>query len=335
MYNQRALAYNAMIGKMIRKEDIHMDYIKDLRDGDMVTAIYLCKTKNTLQTKAGKSYYSLLLQDKTGTVDGKVWDLGNGIDHFEAMDYIQISAQVISFQGSLQLNIKRIRRADENEYSIDDYMPCTEKNREDMYRELLGLVASVKDDNYRSLLESFFKDKEFAVRFRDHSAAKSIHHAFIGGLLEHTVSVAKMCDFYTTLYPVLNRDLLITAALFHDIGKVDEISTFPENDYTDEGQLVGHIVMGTMMLDRAIRKMENFPVKKANELKHCILAHHGELEFGSPKKPALIEAVALSYADNTDAKLESFREILEGNADNGEWFGFNRMFESNLRHTSK
>ena len=313
-----------------------MYYINELREGEMINAIYFCKNKQTLQTKAGKNYYSMLLQDKTGTIDAKVWDLNNGIAHFEAMDYIAITAQVVSFQNSLQLNVKQVRRAQEGEYSVADYMPCSEFNTETMYQELLGIIKSVKDKYLHQLLENLFvKDKELAAKFKNHSAAKSIHHGFIGGLLQHTLAVTKMCDFYASQYPVLNRDLLLTAAICHDLGKVEELSEFPENDYTDEGQLVGHIVMCTILLDRKMREIEGFPVKLGNELKHCVLAHHGELEFGSPKKPALIEALALSFADNTDAKIQIFIEELKNKDEGGNWMGYNRNFESNLRATSK
>lgn len=302
----------------------------------MISSIYLCKDKKTLQTKAGKNYYSMQLHDKTGSVDGKVWDLSNGIGYFESMDYIQVDAQVTSFQGTLQLNIRRVRKAGEGEYDPMDYMPCSKKNIEEMYGELTAMIGTVKEPHLQTLLKNvFMEDSEFIKAFKLHSAAKTIHHSFAGGLLEHSLSVAKLCDFYTTLYPALNRDLLVTAALCHDIGKMGEISALPQNDYTDEGQLIGHIVMGTMMLDEKIRQIEGFPVKLANELKHCILAHHGELEYGSPKKPALIEALALAFADNTDAKLETFLEVLDGNAGKGEeWFGYNKMFDSNLRATS-
>ena len=314
-----------------------MRYIKELREGDMISSIYLCKDKRTLQTKAGKNYYSMQLHDKTGSVDGKVWDISNGIEHFESMDYIQVDAQVISYQGALQLNIRRVRKAADGEYDPTDYMPCSKKNIDAMYDEMVTLIHTVKEPHLLKLLQMIFtEDSKFIQAFKIHSAAKTMHHNFAGGLLEHSLSVAKLCDFYTTRYPALNRDLLITAALCHDIGKMKEISAFPENDYTDEGQLIGHIVTGTMMVDEKIRQIEGFPVKLANELKHCILSHHGELEYGSPKKPALLEAVALAFADNTDAKLEGFVELLESNADKGDdWIGFNRMFESNLRPTSK
>lgn len=313
-----------------------MRYIQELREGDMISSIYLCKDKRTLQTKAGKNYYSMQLHDKTGAVDGKVWDLSNGIDHFESMDYIQVDAQVTSFQGTLQLNIRRVRKASEGEYDPADYMPYSKKNIDEMYDELVTMIHTVKEEHLKKLLQIIFtEDVDFVKRFKIHSAAKTMHHNFAGGLLEHSLSVAKLCDYYCTQYRMLNRDLLITAALCHDIGKMTEISSFPENDYTDEGQLIGHIVQGTIMLDEKIRMIEGFPVKLGNELKHCILSHHGELEYGSPKKPALMEAVALAFADNTDAKLEGFMEVLESNQDKGDnWFGFSRMFDSNVRKTS-
>lgn len=312
-----------------------MNYIGELREGDMISEVYLCKSKQDLKTKAGKSYYSMLLQDRTGTVDAKIWELNNGIAHFEAMQYIKVEAQVTSFNGALQLNVKRVRVADDGEYDPADYMPCSKKNIDGMYKELLEVVASVKEPHLSKLLNSFFvDDKAFAECFKKHSAAKSIHHGFIGGLLEHSLSVAKLCDYLASQYTVINRDLLVTAALFHDIGKTSEISEFPENDYTDEGQLVGHIVMGTMMISERIKDIPGFPAKLANELKHCILSHHGELEYGSPKKPAIIEALALAHADNIDAKLQAFTELLDANKDKNGWLGYNKMFESNIRGTN-
>ena len=203
-----------------------------------------------------------------------------------------------------------------------------------MYKELMALIQSVKNPYLGKLLHMFFDNEEFAKRFKFHSAAKSVHHGFVGGLLEHSLSVAKNCDFFAGNYPVLNRDLLITAAIFHDVGKLKELSVFPENDYTDAGQLLGHIVIGSEWISDAIKKIDGFPVVLANELKHCILSHHGELEFGSPKKPALIEAVALSFADNIDAKMETFTELLSVVPENNtDWQGYNRFMETNYRRT--
>lgn len=312
-----------------------MRYIETLREGERVCDIYLCKAKTVAKTKAGKSYYSLVLQDKTGTVDAKVWELTNGIAHFEALDYIMVDAEVTSFQGSLQLNARRIRVAREGEYIPQDYLPMSEKDIPEMYRQLTAMIGSMSNPYLRKLAESFFvEDKAFVKNFCDHSAAKAVHHGFVGGLLEHTLSVMKLCDYFVSVYPYLNRDLLICAALFHDIGKTRELSLFPENDYTDDGQLLGHIVIGTMMINERIKTIPGFPEKTASELMHCILAHHGELEYGSPKKPALAEALALSLADNADAKLETMKEVMSG-ATSGEWMGFNRLFDSNLRPTSK
>ncbi|MDO4554031.1 MAG: HD domain-containing protein [Lachnospiraceae bacterium] len=312
-----------------------MRYIEELREGMTVSDIYLCKNKVVAKTKMGKTYYSLLLQDKTGTLDAKIWELTNGIENFEQMDYVKVDGQVTSFQGSLQLNVKRLRKASEGQYEPADYIPCTDKDIDEMFKEVIKMINSIGNSYLKQMLIDIFGDKEFAARFKVHSAAKRVHHGFMGGLLEHTLAVTKLCDFYCTQYPVLNRDLLITCALCHDIGKIYELSTFPENDYTDEGQLVGHIVMGTIMLDEKMKKIPGFPVKLSNEVKHCILAHHGELEFGSPKKPSLIEAVALTHADNTDAKIQSFKEALLENKENQEWLGYNRLFENNIRATSK
>lgn len=313
-----------------------MRYLNELRDGEMVKETYFCKQLLVLKTKAGKSYYSMMLQDKTGTFDAKVWDLGVGIEHFEAMDYIHIEGQVVSFQGSLQLNVRRIRKCQEGEYNPGDYMPVSEKDIDAMYRQILDYISKIKNPYLKKLLESFFADdKEFAEKFKKHSAAKSVHHGFIGGLLEHTLSVTKLCDYMADQYAVLQRDLLIASAMFHDIGKLKEISEFPENDYTDDGNLLGHIYIGTEWIGEHIAAIPGFPQKTASELKHCILAHHGELEYGSPKKPSLAEALALSLADNMDAKLQTMKELLKSGEEKSEWLGFQRLFDTNVRRTSE
>lgn len=314
-----------------------MKYIESFREGERVSGIYLCKFRQSALTKAGKSYENLIFQDKTGTIDSKIWDPNSGgIDDFDAMDYVDIVADVTMFQGQPQLNVKRARKAREGEYNPADYLPVSSKDIEVMYKELLGFVAKVKDPYLSKLLKSLFvEDVEFAKAFKFNSAAKTVHHGFVGGLLEHTLSVTKLCEYYVNYYPMINADLLYTAAMCHDIGKVYELSPFPENDYTDEGQLLGHIMIGAEMVGDRIRDIPGFPVKLGNELKHCILAHHGELEYGSPKKPALLEAVALNFADNTDAHLQTMIEALTAAGENQGWLGYNRLFESNIRKTSK
>ena len=314
-----------------------MKYIDTFREGMHTADVYLCKNKQIALTKNGKEYGNLVLQDKTGTIDAKIWDLNSpGIGEFETMDYVHVEADVTLFQNSNQLNVRRIRRAAPEEYVEADYLPVSKTNIDEMYEELLGFIASVKNPYLNELLSKFFVESPaFAKAFKFHSAAKSVHHGFVGGLLEHTLSVTKLCDYYAGYYPQLNRDLLITAAIFHDVGKTRELSTFPENDYTDDGQLLGHIIIGTEMVGRMIRAIKGFPERTAVELKHCILAHHGELEYGSPKKPALLEALALNFADNTDAKMETMIEALNAAGDNMGWLGFNRLLESNIRRTTE
>ena len=313
-----------------------MKFIETLREGERINEIYLCKFKQAALTKSGKPYDNVILQDKTGTLDAKIWDPGSvGIDEFDAMDYVAVTGDVTSSQGNLQLSIKRVRKVGEGEYEPENYLPVTDKDIDEMYREMMGYVNSIKNPYLSKLLHMFFDDEAFAKAFKFHSAAKSVHHGFVGGLLEHTVSVTRNCNYFAENYPFLNRDLLLTAAMFHDIGKLKELSTFPENDYTDAGQLLGHIMIGAEWIGDKIREIDGFPVVLANELKHCILAHHGVLEYGSPKKPALVEALALSFADNLDAKMETVREILAGVPENNlQWQGFNRLLDSNIRRTS-
>ncbi|MFQ7312024.1 3'-5' exoribonuclease YhaM family protein [Sellimonas sp.] len=312
-----------------------MRYIRELHEGETIRAIYLCKSKRTAETRNGKPYDNLLLQDKTGTLDGKIWDPNsNGISDYDEMDFVEIVGEVITYNNNLQLNIKQLRKAQEGEYILADYMPTSEKDADAMYTELLGFVNKIQNNWLRQAVEFYFvKDEEFIRRFKNHSAAKSVHHGFCGGLLEHTLSILKLCEYYLSAYDILNADLLYAAAMYHDIGKTKELSAFPENDYTDDGQLLGHIVIGVEMFDEAVRTIPGFPPKLASELKHCILAHHGELEYGSPKKPALAEALALNLADMTDAKMQTLKEIFK-DKNTTEWLGYNRLFESNLRKTS-
>ena len=314
-----------------------MRYIDTFREGMHIADVYLCKNKQIALTKNGKEYGNLVMQDKTGTIDAKIWDLGSpGVGEFETMDYVHVEADVTLFQNSFQLNVRRIRRAQEGEYVEADYLPVSKKDIKKMYEELLGYIRSVKNPYLQKLLCGYFvENAAFAKAFQFHSAAKTVHHGFVGGLLEHTLSVTRLCDYYAGYYPMINRDLLLTAAIFHDIGKTRELSRFPENDYTDDGQLLGHIIIGTEMVGESIRSIPGFPEKLATELKHCILAHHGELEYGSPKKPALLEALALNFADNTDAKMETMIEALRSGGENKGWLGDNRLLESNIRKTTE
>lgn len=310
--------------------------INSIKEGQRVRGVFFCKQKTYGVTKNGKEYSNIVFRDKTGNIEGKIWELNSpGIREFEPMTYVEISADALVFNGAMQLSVKEISPAEPGSYDPSDYMPTTEKDIEVMYKELLKLIDKVTEPHYNALLTEFFvKDEEFIKRFKSHSAAKTIHHGFIGGLLEHTLSVACFCDFIADKYDYLNRNLLLTAAICHDIGKIYELSEFPENDYTDAGQLLGHIVIGSEMVSKKAEKIEKFPIMLLRELKHCILAHHGKLEFGSPKKPALAEALALSYADDLDAKLQTFKEAVSvPQAQDGSWLGLNKMLDSNIRKT--
>lgn len=308
-----------------------MKFIKELKEGDRVSDIYLIKQKNSSVTKNGKPFDNVIIQDKTGVLDSKVWDPNSpGIDDFDAQDYVEVFGDVVSFNGALQLSIKRARKCSEGEYDPSNYLPVSPYDIEEMYAQIIAFIDSVKNPYLNKLLCALFKeDSGFITVFKKSSAAKSVHHSFVGGLVQHTLAVTKLCDYYCTQYAGLNRDLLITAALCHDIAKTKEISLYPDNDYTDCGNFLGHIVMGVEMVGSKIDKIEGFPEVLSNELKHCILAHHGEFEFGSPKKPAIMEAVALNFADNTDAKMQIFTELLEAESKPG-WLGFKKMLDSNV-----
>ena len=312
-----------------------MKYIESFHEGDRINGIYMVKNATMAMTKNGKSYMNVTLQDKTGTAEAKIWEPNDsGIEDFEKLDFIDISAEVVVFNSAIQVNIRRARKCREGDYDMADYLPKSRFEIEDMYKALLTYIEKMKNPYLKELSqEIFIRDQEFVSRFKNASAAKTVHHGFVGGLLEHTFYVTRMCEYMAATYTYLNRDLLVCAAMCHDIGKVREISAFPENDYTDEGQLLGHIVMGYEMVKTYASGVPDFPEVLLSELLHCILAHHGELEFGSPKKPALAEAIALSFADNTDAKLETMREALEAGSNSGNtgWLGFNKFLDSNIR----
>ena len=311
-----------------------MKYIKDLQEGNAVRDIYYCKQKNAAVTKNGKDYLNVILQDNTGTMDAKVWEVNSpSIIDFETGEVVYIYGEVTSFNGALQISVKQSRPAKEGEYDPAEYFPMTSKNTDEMWKKLSDYIDSVKNPHLNALLHKIFiEDTALAERFKKNSAAKSMHHGFIGGLLEHTLSVTDNCEFMAGRYPLIKRDLLITAALLHDVGKTKEISLFPENDYTDEGNLLGHIVIGAQMVETAASSIDGFPETLKNELEHCILAHHGKLEFGSPKVPALMEAFALNFADDMDAKMEMFTELAD-KVHNTDWQGYNKMFETNIRLT--
>ena len=309
-----------------------MRYIEDFKEDERIVGHYLCKQKNSLKSRAGKTYLSLKLQDKTGIIDAKVWELSNDIQSFEENDYIKIDGTIVTFQNDLQVKVMKIRRSQEGEYDPADYVPRTDKDVEQLYEDFLGYINSIKSSYIKRLLESIFlEDPVIYGSLKTHSAAKHMHHSYMGGLLEHTVAVARICEFLSETYDFVDRDLMIAGALLHDVGKIIELSPFPVNDYTDEGQLIGHIVMGSELVGRHAAKIEGFPPQLELLIKHMLISHHGVYEFGSPKLPATVEAFLLNMADDIDAKTKMFEEAVVKDDTSGMWVGYHKMFARNLR----
>ena len=312
-----------------------MYFIENFKDGDKVSGVYYCKSKQSAVSRAGKEYENVILSDKTGSIDTKIWDPNSlAIKEFSPSDFVEVSGMVSLYNGKLQFKLDSARVADEGEYNPTDYMASSRFDIEEMSKEFFDMIKSINNKYLRTLLENIFvEDTEFFNIFKKASAAKSVHHGYLGGLLEHSLSVARLTSLMCSNYDYANRDLAVTAAMLHDVGKIRELSPFPENDYTDEGNFLGHIVIGYEMVMEKVKQIDGFPDMLAMQIGHCILSHHGELEYGSPKKPSIAEAVALSMADNMDAKLETLREALEAK-DTNDWLGYNRWLDSNIRRTT-
>lgn len=312
-----------------------MRYIKELTDGERVIDFYLCKQRQSMKSqKTGKNYLSLTLSDKTGNISGKVWDISRDIQSFTDGDYIKIDATVQTFNNELQLNIRKIRKALEGEYDEADYIPTTDKNVSQLYDKLTEYINSVENPYIKKLLTLIFIDnKAIADSFKKHTAAKAMHHNYMGGLIEHTISVTDICNFMASHYENVNRDILLASALLHDIGKLKELSEFPNIDYTDDGELLGHIVMGSEYIGKIADSIDGFPHQLRSLLQHNILAHHGEYEYGSPKLPRTIEAFILHCADDTDAKVKMFETAIADSSNSGPWAGYNKILARNIRKT--
>lgn len=312
-----------------------MRYIEDLKDGENLINHYLCKKKDTFKTKGGKNYMSLTLADKTGSISAKAWTLNNDIQSFEAGDYIKIEAGVVTYAEELQLNVRKIRKSMPGEYQPADYIPTTQKDVNAIYAAICDIIESIENPHLNNLLTGIFiEDKVVKAAFLSWAAGKSMHHGYMGGLCEHILSVAQLCDFLAPRYKFVNRDLLITAALLHDIGKIFELSELPKNEYTDNGRLLGHIYMGSEFISSRMDNIAGFPPVLKSLLLHCILSHHGKYEYGSPILPKIIEATILSYADITDAHIKMFEEALEKGPVGSDWTGYNKLLTRDVRKSN-
>ena len=316
-----------------------MQFINQLKDGDELHSVYHIKTKSQATAKTGKEYFNVSLSDKTATIDARIWDVNApGIEEFKVGDFAYVEGEVISYNSQLQVKITRLRIAAEDECNCEDYFATSKFNKDDMAKELDSLIGEVKNKNYNKLLKSFFiDDKKFREKFLSHQGAKTVHHSFVSGLVEHTLSTTKLAKAIANNYDDINLDLVITTALLHDIAKIDEIASYPLNEYTDEGMLVGHIVLGYDIISKRIDELGGFSNIEKYELLHSILSHHGTPEFGSPKQPMLMEAYIVSQADNTDAKLELMRENIANakitNKMDSNGFISNKFLGTNFRET--
>jgi len=309
-----------------------MRYLSELKENEQIIEHYLCKQKQSLKTRTGKTYYSLKLQDKTAVIDAKVWELHNDIANFEEGDMVKIDGTVLNYQNELQIKVNKLRPSREGEFLSADFIPTTSKDVEEMYSQLTALIKSVKNSHVKTLLENILiNDAAKVDALKSHSAAKSMHHSYMGGLLEHILSVTEICDFMSTRYKYINRDILLAGAMLHDIGKIYELTPMPKNEYTDDGQMLGHIILGVEMVVLEVVKIDGFPHELASIIKHLIVSHHGELEFGSPKLPSTTEAMILHYADNMDAKLKTFEEVIEKDTTPGVWAGYHKALTRYIR----
>lgn len=304
-------------------------FIAGIKAGDKVNDLFLVEEKNLAFSQKGAPYLSLRLKDRTGQMDGRIWDNATNLDKvFKKGDIIYINSRAVSFKSIIQLSIIEVRQATAEEMTWEDFLPTVKGNIEEMYQALMAFVDQVVSPPLNALLRSFFEDEEIASLFRKAPAAKGFHHINIGGLLEHTLSVTRLLAMVADHYPKSNRDLLLVGGMLHDIGKIREFTYQGNIDYSDEGRLIGHIVIGLEMLDAKIATIPDFPSGLAMELRHLILSHHGMLEYGSPKRPKTVEAMIVHQLDDMDAKVNAFQEYINNSGGNeSDWTPFHRLFE--------
>ena len=305
-------------------------YAAQISENDSLKDVFLVKSKTLSMGKTGKPYLVLSLMDKTGDLEGRVWDNADAAaDKFDVDDFIKVGGTVSSYLGKLQLKISHVERVNDSDVNIGDFLPTSEVSPDEMFAQLQEIVETVKDENIKDLLAELLGDDELSADFKKAPAAKGMHHVYIGGLLEHVLSICRLIDHVCAHYgDRINRDILIAGAIFHDIGKTRELSYLRSFGYTDEGRLIGHITIGVEILDNKIRAIEGFPQKLSLLLKHMILSHHGEYEYGSPKRPKTVEATILSYLDDLDAKVNSIHSLIDNDKSNeSDWTGYHRLFE--------
>lgn len=303
--------------------------IKNLSDKDVVDAIYLVKEKVLGVGKNGRSFLTLILGDSSGSMDAKLWDRVDELSSlFEVGELIHVKGQIQLYQERKQMIIHKLDQVDMSTMSIEDFLPKTSRKPEDMFTELLQIVRTIKNDHIRQLILDSIEDPQIKPLLLRAPAAKSVHHAWIGGLLEHILSICKLMEFMATHYSYLNRDLLLFGAVFHDIGKVWELSFDSGINYTDRGRLIGHLHMSCELIDKKSSRILGFNIELVDILKHIVLSHHGQLEYGSPKRPKFMEALVVAMIDELDSKIASVHSFIENERiTSKKWSRLNTLHE--------
>jgi 3'-5' exoribonuclease len=303
-------------------------FITDIQAGDVVDDIFVLSEKILSQKRDGNNFLNITLSDKTGRIKGVVWDDVERITAgITSGDFVHINGHVGEYRGALQVVIKKMESIPGDRVDPGDFLPQTSRDIEGMFDRLLKITDSIKTDYLKRLVDAFWNDKEFVHKFKTAPAAKKMHHAYIGGLLEHTLSMVSLADKIAGHYSGVDRDLLIAGAIFHDIGKIDEFEYQFKIDYSDKGRLLNHIVIGLKMVDEKLSEIEAFPEDQALLLKHMIVSHHGAREFGSPEPPKIIEAVLLNYIDEIDSKVNGIRDFMASEDSDEPWTSYHRILE--------
>jgi 3'-5' exoribonuclease len=303
-------------------------FISDLKEGEVVESVYLVREKSFDVTKNGNPYIALELSDKTGMVDCRKWDaLKSLFDSFSVDDFIKVKAKVEFYKNYPQLKIDSIEKTSDKSVDISLYMLVSDKNRDKMFKDFLSEMESVKNPHLKVLIHNIFSDKDISEKFRTAPAASDFHHPYIGGLIEHTLACVELARMIASKHKDINLDLLLCGTALHDIGKIEELSYRRSFYYTDKGRLIGHIVLGANIVSAAIDKIPEFSEELKNLILHIILSHHGEQEWGSPKRPMCFEAIILHHIDNLDARINGFRHFVNTyNDPDSSWTKYSKMF---------
>jgi 3'-5' exoribonuclease len=303
-------------------------FIRDFAPNQTISTTFLVKSKELRNKKTGGQFALITLSDKTGDITGQWWDnFEDTIDTFDRDDIVFARGLVTVYRNHLQLSIHRMRLCQEREYSLTDYFPTTKYDIDEMFAELMAIIGEFKNEYLRGLLQSIFGDENTARKFKKAPAAKTMHHPYLGGLLEHSLSLVKLCRKVGAHYDGIDIDLLQTGAVLHDFGKIDELAYDRAFGYTDDGQMIGHLVMETIMVADHIKQIPGFPDDLRRHLLHMLLAHHGKLEYGSPKLPSTPEALMLAYLDDLDSKVEAMMRLIAEPQVEGDWTRMSPMFE--------